>query len=73
MRFLLLILCSGRPVDVDKPSFFVLRCQKCFRMGYKTGLSLFELKVQVPIKNKYIIKGSMLSEDLLIDTTFESC
>jgi hypothetical protein len=62
--FPLSVICSGRPIELDKPHILALAAE--------SGFLLF--KEQVPIKFKKInIRGSMRKEDLLIYITFNPC
>jgi hypothetical protein len=64
MGFPLSVICSGRPIELDKPHILVLAAE--------TGFLLF--KEQVPLKfKKRNISGSMRMEDLSIDITFNPC
>jgi hypothetical protein len=63
MGFLLSVICSRRPIKLDKPHIFALAAE--------TGFLLF--KEQVPLKFKKEISGSMRKEDLSIDITFNPC
>jgi hypothetical protein len=57
MGFPLSVICSGHPIELDKPHILALAAE--------TGFLL--LKEQVPLKLKRNISGSMRKEDLLID------
>jgi hypothetical protein len=58
------VICSGRPIELDKPHILALATE--------TGFLLF--KEQVPLKfKKRNVSGSMRKEDLLIDITFNPC
>jgi hypothetical protein len=64
MGFPLSVICSGRPIELDKPHILALAAE--------TGFLLF--KEQVPLKfKKRNISGSMQKEDLSIDITFNPC
>jgi hypothetical protein len=64
MGFPLSVICSGRPIALDKPHILALATE--------TGFLLF--KEQVPLKlKKRNISGSMGKEDLSIDITFNPC
>jgi hypothetical protein len=58
------VICSGHPVELDKPHILALAAE--------TGFFLFQ--EQVPLKfKKRNISGSMRKEDLLIDITLNLC
>ncbi len=59
MGFPLSVICSGRPIEWDKPHILAL--------AVETGFQLF--KEHVPFKFKKDISGSMRKEDLSIDIT----
>jgi hypothetical protein len=64
MGFPLSVICSGRPIELDKPHILALAAE--------TGFLLF--KEQVPLKlKKRNISSSMQKEDLSIDITFNPC
>ncbi len=64
MGFLLLVICSGCPIELDKPHIWALATE--------TGFLLF--KEQVPFKFKKEISAVLCEkEDLLIDITFNPC
>jgi hypothetical protein len=64
MGFPLSVICSGCPIELDKPHILALAAE--------TGFLLFE--EQVPIKlNKGNISGLMQKEDFSIDITFNPC
>jgi hypothetical protein len=63
MGFPLSVICSGRPIELNKPHILALATE--------TGFLLF--KEQIPFKLKKNISGSMRKEDLSINTTFNPC
>jgi hypothetical protein len=62
MGFPLSVLCSGRPIELDKPHILALAAE--------TGFLRFKEQVPLNFKN---ISGSMGIEDLSIEITYDPC
>jgi hypothetical protein len=62
MGFPLSVLCSGSPIELDKPHILAL--------APETGFLQFKEQVPLNFKNK---SGSMGMEDLLIYITYDPC
>jgi hypothetical protein len=64
MGFPLSVICSGRPIELDKPHILALAAE--------TSFLLFREQVSLKFK-KEVISGSMRKEELSIDITFNPC
>jgi hypothetical protein len=64
MGFPVSVLCSGRPIELNKPHILALAAE--------TGSLRFKEQVPFNFKNK-ISASSMCMEDLSIDITYDPC